>query len=277
MLFDDLPEVKKGGNNENNQDATLVKDQGANGSNGTGTDQPQEQKIKAQDVIPFDGKKTKSIVESLGSAGTTMAFVPAALRKRKATASKQIPARRKNASVQARVAGISTTSGGNIHEELQLKSSGMNATEEGTDEKEQDPEDNTKSSQEHAEEEYKEPQELTDLHASIRSADMYDPMAPNDYLAYKQRKENESLQADIQRQARKTLEMQQKLRSQIESERRKALASGDLDKIIESRSSAIGISGDNSGRGRGRGRGMSNLPAWLIKKQQEGKAGLQRI
>eukprot|EP01083_Nonionella_stella_P073326 198195_1 len=117
--------------------------------------------------------------------------------------------------------------------------------------------------------EYKESQELADLHASVRTADMYNPMMPNDYLAYRQRKENEMIRADIEEQAKKTREMQKKLRSQIEEERQRAIKTGNYDKMVgDDEASRMGR---GRGAGRGRGRGMSNLPAWLVKKQQEKK------
>mmetsp|Transcript_15938 Transcript_15938/g.34719 ORF Transcript_15938/g.34719 Transcript_15938/m.34719 type:complete len:80 (-) Transcript_15938:128-367(-) len=55
------------------------------------------------------------------------------------------------------------------------------------------------------------------------------------------------------------------------------LESGDLDKLVESHAGggdaasveATRTSGGVSGRGRGRG--VANLPAWLVKKQQEQK------
>jgi len=98
---------------------------------------------------------------------------------------------------------------------------------------------------------------------------MYTPMMPNDYLAYKQSKENELINANLQKQAEKTFLMQQKLRDQIEDERQKAIASGDVGKIIESRLKNATEGAMPEGMGRGRGRGLNNLPAWLVKKQKE--------
>ena len=59
------------------------------------------------------------------------------------------------------------------------------------------------------------------------------------------------------------------MRKKIEEERKKILESGDFNKIVESQASREGVGG--AGRGRGRGR-VANLPAWLVKKQQEQKA-----
>lgn len=299
MLFDDLPETEKGGEqkktNNGKQDSAVV-----NGITPVG-DQKQQQQHQVTvpvtqaehpnaNVATEKKANSKSIVESLGSAGTTMAFLPATLRnKRKAAVSVggyssgsksksapgsskqmqiQLQTRRKNSasiiqvpvpvSVHSQAKEINVANAnGNSNNSSRSRKDSENAIEklEGPPE----PDNLAKE-----EDEYTEPQELTDLHASIRSADMYDPMMPNDYLAYKQRKHNESMQKTLQEQAEKTREMQKKLREQIDMEWKKNLASGDLDKIVESDGLGRGL-----GRGRGRGRGVSNLPAWLIKKQQE--------
>ena len=121
-----------------------------------------------------------------------------------------------------------------------------------------------------------EPESLRLLHASV--TDPYDPHRPNDYLAYRERKKTEQARKDLQRSALRRLDAQEKMRKKIEEERRELLASGDLDKIVDSRVDeefSAASNGDGaavlSGRGRGRGRGVANLPAWLVKKQQEQK------
>lgn len=125
------------------------------------------------------------------------------------------------------------------------------------------------------EDNYVESEELQKLHSSVHPYDMYDPMEPNDYLTYRKNKKNEMLRKDLERQAKKTLQLQQQLRKHIQEERKKVLESGDVDKIIESSAgSGSGVSIDaisavGVGRGRGRGRGLNNLPAWLIQKQKE--------
>ena len=62
---------------------------------------------------------------------------------------------------------------------------------------------------------------------------------------------------------------QEEDRKRIEEERREAEEAGDIDRIVESRAASVAASLGGAGRGRGRGRGTSNLPAWLVKKQQE--------
>ena len=294
MLFDDLPAAKKGSTKpETKDEAAAVPAHPLNGS--MSSDVPpfsssnvlhnQNQKLVegASEPLAVD-KKPKSLVESVGKAGTTMAFIPAALRKRKGASggasgsSSQYQTRRGNAGagltltphIRPKAKGLSASTSVSIHvtnnetkdEELY---SNIHSTKTSQNR-------STESCEEN--EEYKEPQSLTDLHSSVKPSEMYDPMQPNDYLAYRQRKESQLLQAKLQRQVQKTVEMQKKLRCQIEDERRKALESGNVDKIIESRApKGVGVGNDLAatamGRGRGRGRGLSNLPAWLVKKQQE--------
>ena len=118
-----------------------------------------------------------------------------------------------------------------------------------------------------------EPESLRLLHASVKHP--YDPHFPNDYLAYRERKKTEQVRKDLQRSALQRLDQQEKMRKKIEEERKKMLESGDLDKIVESQGEGVtaGSARGGAGRGRGRGRGLSNLPAWLLKQQQEQKDG----
>lgn len=90
--------------------------------------------------------------------------------------------------------------------------------------------------------------------------DPYDPYVPNDLLQYRERRllEEERLQAQVD--AQRALEQQKVLREQLEQERQDLQRTGDLSKLV-----AIG---------RGRGRGLSNLPAWLVAKQQQEKESL---
>ncbi|GFH47333.1 hypothetical protein CTEN210_03808 [Chaetoceros tenuissimus] len=264
MLFDDLPQTKK--------DA-------AASSNNTKEVKSQEQEKTEQDdsssskvVEPpasKDGKKGKSLVEAVGKAGTSMAFVPAALRKRKQPTKTQTV---KNAKIKTETEKQVITKIGNDVSNTHVETKTVSITKLQDETKQEIVHIHNVIPQKDASDvdtvdNYKEPQHLTDLHAAVRSMDMYHPSMPNDYLAYRQRKENELMQKNLQKEAEKTIEMQQKLREHIESERQKALESGDVDKIIESRMGQI----QSAGMGRGRGRGLNNLPAWLVKKQQEEK------
>ena len=110
-----------------------------------------------------------------------------------------------------------------------------------------------------------EPESLRLLHASVTHP--YDPHFPNDYLEVRERKKTEQVRKDMQRTALQRLDQQEKMRKKIEEERKKILESGDFNKIVESQTRE----GTSGGAGRGRGRGVANLPAWLVKKQQEQK------
>ncbi len=113
-----------------------------------------------------------------------------------------------------------------------------------------------------------EPEALRLLHASVTQP--YDPYLPNDYLAHRERKKTEQVRRDLQRSAMQRLEQQEKLRRKIEEERKRMLESGDFRKIVE-RSRNGGEATAGGAAGRGRGRGVTNLPAWLVKKQEEQK------
>lgn len=267
MLFDDLPQEKKGPSS-----SSSTHNQEENLQTLTTASQQQDEAIETESHgIANDNKpekKTKSLVDAIGNAGTTMAFVPAALRMRKAVVKTSIKPRKFQMKTQHPLDLATATSNGTSDDnESSLIIDDNVSNQDGNSEILDIPEESDIHHTLQQEETYKEPQHLTDLHASIRSADMYHPMMPNDYLAYRQRKENELLQANLEKQAQMTLEMQRKLREQIEEERKKALDSGDVNKIIESR--LTNPTGNVVTGGRGRGRGLNNLPAWLVKKQQE--------
>jgi len=118
-----------------------------------------------------------------------------------------------------------------------------------------------------------EPESLRLLHASVTQ--MYDPYFPNDYLAYRERKRSEEVRKELQRTALQRLDMQENLRKKIEDKRKKLLETGNFQGLVEEemssrRNEANGGRGTGgTGMGRGRGRGVMNLPAWLVKKQEE--------
>jgi hypothetical protein len=273
MLFDDLPQAKKGStsSSHNQEDNAQIQTPAAPPEITTIRQQDETAEATDSNVTAESKSQPKSLVDTIGNAGTTMAFVPAALRKRKAVVKTFVKPRRsqvKNQTLLDGAADASSSLENNANDQDDERLEGENNNMKTDTLEESDIQNNERPQDEV--EEYEEPQHLTDLHASVRSADMYHPMMPNDYLAYKQRKENELLQANLEKQAQMTMGMQRKLREQIEEERRKALDSGDVKKIIESRVTKPMESGSmTSGMGRGRGRGLSNLPAWLVKKQQE--------
>ncbi|KAL7545718.1 hypothetical protein ACHAWF_009074 [Thalassiosira exigua] len=228
-----------------------------------------------------------SLVSSLGAAGTAMAFVPHAIRKKKKVAPQPPPKRR---------APPAAASSSEAREKAPDDATSEPPTDDGSfrskDEPPAPPPSSSSASEPHRirepadddaaapnlrdEDPYveNEPESLRLLHASV--TDPYDPHVPNDYLAHRERKKTEQVRRDLQRSALQRLDQQERLRKKIEEERRKMLESGDLDRIVESRGGDGGgmgarTEGAGAGRGRGRGRGVANLPAWLLKKQQEQK------
>ncbi len=297
-LFGDLPMAKGAQSSSKAKDTKDDKNEKKREDDSTPKDDEQQQNEIEQGKAKE--KKPKSIVATLGNAGTTVSFVPLALKRRK----RQNPVGNSSVNVKKRQTSTLTLTtesavSKNEAKSLVIKDQNINnnpiiPTEVPTIIKESDttiithkvkdqkqithPHDIPNKSKDTGiinnqetddENEYVESEELQKLHISIHPYDMYDPMEPNDYLAYKQNKKNEDMRKDLERQAKKTLELQLQLREQIEEERKKVLESGDVDKIIESRTDGSGGGIVGRGRGRGRGRGMSNLPAWLIKKQQE--------
>mmetsp|Transcript_47978 Transcript_47978/g.144973 ORF Transcript_47978/g.144973 Transcript_47978/m.144973 type:complete len:455 (-) Transcript_47978:173-1537(-) len=257
-------------------------------------------------------KKPVSLVGALGVAGTTMAFVPAALRARKRQAQHpqaQRPVVNRTLSagsdfsakrVKVETSGSSPLESSSV--EVVNSDASRVADREGpvdvhaaapanitklSDPDLDQPTEELGTSKEKMllmtgggskDEERQESESLRHLHESV--TDPYDPLVPNDYLAYRERKKAEVVREEMERKALEQIELQRKMRERIEEERRKAEATGDVDKIVESRlgpqGGGMGVaatesSGLERGRGRGRGRGMANLPAWLVKKQQEEK------
>ncbi len=90
----------------------------------------------------------------------------------------------------------------------------------------------------------------------VEITDPYDPYVPNDLLQYWDRQALIKEQQQLEQETRQALEHQKILREQLEHERQELQKQGNLVQLA-------------GGLGRGRGRGVSNLPAWLVAKQQE--------
>eukprot|EP00554_Chaetoceros_debilis_P012578 CAMPEP_0194115798 /NCGR_PEP_ID=MMETSP0150-20130528/24667_1 /TAXON_ID=122233 /ORGANISM="Chaetoceros debilis, Strain MM31A-1" /LENGTH=295 /DNA_ID=CAMNT_0038806365 /DNA_START=46 /DNA_END=933 /DNA_ORIENTATION=- len=285
MLFDDLPAAKTDGDDSSSKVDT-GKDGGPTPAEPRIVESSDKDKLNEASSLSSSSlsqkqqeqkKKGPSCVHAIGNAGTTMAFMPAALKRRRKASTVQ-PVRRPKTSSTSNSNSANKTPVAVILPHAQEGNSSVLAHDESSKQNSSDagiPTSTTTTTTTtmlplHEQvDEYKESQELVDLHASVRTADIYNPMMPNDYLAYRQRKENEMIRADIEEQAKKTREMQKKLRSQIEEERQRAIKTGNFDKMVgDDEASRMGR---GRGAGRGRGRGMSNLPAWLVKKQQEKK------
>lgn len=235
-LFGDLPTAKNqsSGEGDGNEKA-----QDRNDDVGT--------KQKASNEKEGSRKKRQvTAVSRVGNAGTSMAFMPAALRNRKRPAPKKSTFKTVAApkSVITKVPEKKNTS-------QQGDALDTNKTATSSEE--------LNSAQPPSLEDDVEPEEIRQLHASVK--DPYDPYVPNDLLAFRERKAAEEERLQLERAARETLERQQRLREKVERERQELQAKGNVSDIVQHRV--------KTAMGRGRGRGMTNLPAWVVKQQTE--------
>lgn len=253
-LFGDLPSAKSVQNDAKAPQDQSKGDCGANKSSGAEAAAGEANQSTPVSAAP----QSTSLVESIGNAGTTFAFVPAALRRKKPAPSSGGglsgggPGAKRPRTAQGQVAGL-PSSQQQPQEDIGTKTSTSSTTPPRSPEGIQN----------------QEPEWLRELHASVQPQDRYDPLVPNDYLAFRERQAHELEQIRMERAAKEQLEVQRRVRERIEEERRAAEEAGDLDRIVESRAVSVAASVGGAGRGRGRGRGTSNLPAWLVKKQQE--------
>lgn len=233
-LFGDLPSAKNSSSKE-------ASDHGGEGNNANKQQQKQD--------------KPPSVVSGLGTAGTSMAFVPTALRQRKRPAAALSSAPKLAVPKLISVEKVVEDAHDNNNKSTVVE---VAPVEVGMVKPRQERE--MSSSPQLLEEES---DELRRLHESV--TDFYDPLVPNDLLAYWERKAHEKQRLELERSARETLERQKRLREQLEQERQAIEATGDVKQIVQHRVERS-MAG---GAGRGRGRGVSNLPAWLVQKQQD--------
>mmetsp|Transcript_15028 Transcript_15028/g.27146 ORF Transcript_15028/g.27146 Transcript_15028/m.27146 type:complete len:352 (-) Transcript_15028:192-1247(-) len=238
-LFGDLPSTKKAQSSDNN--ATKETDTGgAPKLNSPQNEQPE----------PSNKKRPASLVDKLGTAGTTMAFVPAALRNRKRVNSTVAPAASSAKPTTIRAPSSSNTTKAATF----VKESSISHIHEDNDPSLND---NTTIGTEQKDE--IESDAMRELHSSVVDTDIYDPHVPNDLLAFWDAKAMERERLELEREAKETLQRQEDLRQQLEQERADLEKSGDLEKLVQHREQ----------RSMGRGRGVSNLPAWLVEKHKK--------
>eukprot|EP00985_Skeletonema_marinoi_P005076 scaffold2191_cov92-Skeletonema_marinoi.AAC.9 len=237
-------------------------------------------------------KASASLVSAVGKAGTSLAFVPQAIsqaRKKKKFSSQQhqptqkkvepnklnVEAMQQSALDGAEKEGVEPNAATvTDHQSVHKSAAGNSTKAQPAPKHEHESAETNNIEQSSYEEPYleNEPESIRLLHESVSPSNAYNPHFPNDYLAHLERKKTERIQKELQQSALQRLDQQDKLRKKIEEERRKIESSGDVNRIVEMRA---GLDGGNvngmggAGRGRGRGRGVQNLPAWLIKKQQE--------
>ena len=227
--------------------------------------------------------KNASVLQSLGVAGTSMAFVPSHLkRKRNATSNKTAappvfikPTAQPNNSTNNDTVKVPAVAMdlATWQEETQLKTVGQQ------DAAVHDPHatqtqksasaggasfSNHPSSGNSPKVVVVESEDLRLLHDSVTEDMAYDPLVPNDLLQYWERQAAVLERKELEREAKEAMEVQARMRKQLEVERQELERSGDVNKLAEHHARII-----SSGGGRGRGRGVSNLPKWLVDKQKE--------
>lgn len=112
-----------------------------------------------------------------------------------------------------------------------------------------------------------EPEALRRLHESVTEETAYDPFVPNDLLQYWERQAAVQERKELEREAKEAMEAQARMRKQLELERQKLEEAGDVNKLAEHQENRARIISSEGGRGRGRG--VSNLPKWLVDKQKK--------
>ncbi|GKY93219.1 hypothetical protein MPSEU_000289700 [Mayamaea pseudoterrestris] len=258
-LFGDLPEAKKPSqlNSETATAGTNVDEQSGTGSNyaaavaatTTASEKPHQQNLQS------------SIVKSVGALGTAVAFVPTAAlkRKRHATTSAKASKSSNFATVTSPTNGTlqepqSSQCSAFLHQQLpEITTVATQEAEAGQSQSLEQKNSDTSPSASFV---------MSDDHRQrLRQQaldDPYDPLVPNDLLQYWERR---AVAADRERLEQERLEHikeQQDLRQRLEMERRHLEREGNVDKLME-----------NERQRNGRGRGVSNLPAWLLAKQQQ--------
>ena len=244
-LFGDLPTAKNSTGNssskQNDQTQKVTKDKSV------GIPSIYGGKDKVSEKTKSTGTPGLSLKKQLGTAGTAFAFVPAALRVKKKVA------------VAAPNESTSKASGKKEQNNVIVKQETTDKSSINVDCKPNNsaPLDYKKQESKHTDED----EEIRQLHLAVAQveADMdeskqrllnlnfdyslldiknytpYDPLIPNDFLAYKEGQKKRRRRAELERSTREALRQQEVMRERIEEERRRAVASGDLNQIVRSR------------------------------------------
>lgn len=271
-LFGDLPAAKSSKGGESSTSVAMKKEE------------PQEE-MATKDINENannkkrrveEPKKAPSLIQSLGVAGTSMAFIPSHLKRKRNFVKKA------SSLSQTKSAATASSSPANVAIESQQTNSCAMTTKfavlsdatapdkkysmhalhtSNNDQVQVHPSSTTAktSNTNNINPTATESEELRRLHGSV--TDPYDPLVPNDLLQYWERQAAVQERQEIEREARETFEQQQHLQKQLEYERKELEKTGDIDRIVEHRQR-------NAVPARGRGRGVSNLPAWLVEKQK---------
>lgn len=221
-------------------------------------------------------KKVPSLIQSLGVVGTSMAFIPTHLKRKRNLVKKtsslpQTKSAATGSSSPAKVVAVSQQTSSSakttkfaVLSDATVPDKKFSVPSLHTSNNDQVPVHRSTTAADTIHTNLigptaSEPEELRLLHESV--TDPYDPLVPNDLLQYWERQAAVQERQEIEREARETFKQQQHLQQQLEFERKELEKTGDIDRIVEHRQR-------NTLPARGRGRGISNLPAWLVEKQK---------
>ena len=229
-------------------------------------------------------KKTKTgLAKSIGTAGTTMAFVPTTIKRKKAVTSKPLFAAKPDKTIiTSSHATTSTTTTPTTNESLSVANHASTPFALTTTIVEKMPHLHGPVDI-HAPQQFlkesplefplnnvgteglnhslvQNEKEDDDEEEEVPILDPYDPYVPNDLLQYWDREAKKEEQRQLEAETQRAVEQQALLRKRLEEERQELLQ----------RQQQQGHGGGNLERleTTGRGRGVSNLPAWLMAKAQ---------
>lgn len=316
-LFGDLPATKDAKEESSSSSTPAIAAAAAASTGGLFGDLPPQDGSKVKDNFNSPHKESKSVtifmppgakkqkksnpfLQAVGAAGTSMAFVPTALKRKRPNRFSKVE---KTASVPPTVAAIRDTAvaysntgtstsiiqpSPQVYKAVTLptKLTEPSSFQEGLGSMTQTTfisasEQHPASIQIHEQQSSHplpdkmymnqfladDPPEMTEI------TDPYDPYVPNDLAQYWDRQALAKQRHELEREAREAFERQQALRLRLEKEREESQKRGDYQAIIQKQQEQLQrqqqLPAMGRGRGRGRGRGVSNLPAWLVEKQRK--------
>jgi hypothetical protein len=267
-LFGDLP-ATKGDSTQDGQHQT-----------GSSSETPDESKpvlaveslsqredANATTILPAVKKLKTGLAQSIGTAGTSMAFIPTTIKRKKYSSKVPLlppkaqpavqPLEINTKHVESSIAAASFVSTRivekapqqpgpvDIHAQQQLPA--VLSEDTGNHNTLSRPTDTSATNPFTNDEAIEDQKTITDP---------YDPYVPNDLLQYWDRQALKEQRRQLELEAQQAMEHQKLLRKRLEEEREELQRQGNLQKLDT-----------------GRGRGVSNLPAWLVAKQQQDRLG----
>lgn len=266
-LFGDLPATKK-----KQEPSNQAKSEGTSATNDSTNPNAAPSSMKQVTEPPSLGIQKQAgafssnqILKAVGAGGTSMAFVPAAARRKKRprAPSPTVPNAVKNDTTRQELAAITTSSKTESWQPSVYTTQSSETKISGQHQPASAPavlniHEQSSGSANHYYSQL--PEEEGDEEENEEIRNIYDPYIPNDLLQYWDRKKLAKEREAMERETKEALEQQRRLRLELEQQRHALQQKGDYDSLLQQH--------DQRG-GRGRGRGVSNLPAWLVQKKRK--------